>query len=644
MRKTNSFEYPNLAGAEMLAVDTETTDPHLKEMGPGARRKDGRVIGVSLATPEGKSWYFPIAHKRGRNYPPQIWQYIKDTLALPMPKVGANLMYDRDWLDFHGVDVKGPFYDVQVAEPLLDEHRRYYNLESLGKSYMGEGKLENEMKEWTELHFGKNANPKKMMAEIPAEIVGRYAKQDALLPIQIIQKQLKKLEEQGLMELFKLETEFSEVLFMMRKQGCRIDIDKVEPVSEKYSGKIKVLQEKINKSAGFEVSVYNKDDTLVKFMNQLELQYPYTSKKAPSIKTAWLLNQENTICHDIAELIKLRKFHSTFVEGSIQTHVVGDRIYGNYHQLRSDDYGTVSGRLSASKPNLQNQVGRDPVLAKDLRSLFLPEEGELFVKADYKAIEPRLAIHAAVALNVHPSIYGVQEYLNNNPDADVYQPLMDQLPHMERGKIKGLQLGTTYGMGIDKTAVELGVTIAQAKLEREDFHKGVPWLKKLNDFAKNRASTIGHITTLLKRRCRFNLWEPRKQKFPNDFNQYSDYLKWKEDHPPLEHAAAVEAYGSVKRAYVYKALNGYCQGSSADIIKKSMVDLKRNGYYDEFSPPINTVHDENDFSVPKDPKRKREAYFAIRDTMCNTVKLHIPLLVDMEIGPNWGEVKYWEET
>ena len=144
------------------------------------------------------------------------------------------------------------------------------------------------------------------------------------------------------------------------------------------------------------------------------------------------------------------------------------------------------------------------------------------------------------------------------------------------------------------------------------YHSRVPFVKQLMNAVMQRAQDSGRIRTLLGRLCRFHLWEP---------NQFGI-------HKPLQHEAALAEHGpGIKRAYTYKALNKLIQGSAADMTKKAMIDLYKEG----ITPHIQ-VHDELDISVSDNADK-------IKEIMEHTVELEVPNKVDYEHGNNWGSIK-----
>ena len=279
--------------------------------------------------------------------------------------------------------------------------------------------------------------------------------------------------------------------------------------------------------------------------------------------------------------------------------------------MRSDNGGTVTGRFSYSNPNLQQIPARNKELGPAIRSLFIPEEGHTWGCFDYSQQEPRLVVHYAALQN----LYGVGDVLDayNEGDADFHTIVAD-MAEIPRSQAKTINLGLFYGMGKNKLQAELGVSKDKADKLFRQYHNKVPFVKQLMDNVMQRAQERGQVRTLLGRLCRFHLWEP---------NQFGV-------HKALTHDAALLEHGpGIKRAYTYKALNRLIQGSAADMTKKAMIDLHRQGII-----PHIQVHDELDISV-----KGNEDVKDIIEIMENAVSLEVPNKVDYESGLNWGIIK-----
>jgi DNA polymerase I-like protein with 3'-5' exonuclease and polymerase domains len=312
----------------------------------------------------------------------------------------------------------------------------------------------------------------------------------------------------------------------------------------------------------------------------------------------------------IAKAREINKAHTTFID-SILRYQHNGRIHAEINQLRSQTGGTVTGRFSYQNPNLQQIPARNKDLGPKIRSLFIPEDGCKWGCFDYSQQEPRLVVHYA-ALYKLPSVYDVVDAYENDPNSDFHQTVAD-MAEIPRSQAKVINLGLFYGMGKTKLQAELGVTKDKAAELFNTYHNKVPFVKQLMEKASNRAQDRGQIRTLLGRLCRFHLWEP------NQFGM----------HKAMTHEEALREHGpGIKRAYTYKALNKLIQGSAADMTKKSMLELYKEGII-----PHIQIHDELDLSIESDKQAKK-----IIEVMENAVTLEVPNKVDYESGKNWGSI------
>jgi len=150
-------DFPRLEAADSIALDLETYDPHLTTHGPGWGRGDGHIVGIAVGVPTGERWYFPMRHEVGGGNldPAMVLKWAARELGRThQPKIGANLEYDTGWLAEEGVTVRGDLIDVQYAEPLLDEHRTNYSLDSLAETHLGEHKVDDALYEWLHRAYG----------------------------------------------------------------------------------------------------------------------------------------------------------------------------------------------------------------------------------------------------------------------------------------------------------------------------------------------------------------------------------------------------------------------------------------------------------------------------------------------------------
>jgi len=597
--------FPDLSKYDEIAIDLETKDPDLKNTGSGSVTSKGHIVGIAVAVHDWAG-YYPIRHEGGGNMDHgAVTKWLQDVLKTSADKIFHNAMYDVCFLRAERYEIQGRIVDTMIAGSLVDENRFRYDLGSLGRDYVGIGKNEAVLKETAE-RWGIDA--KSEMYKLPAMYVGEYAEQDAVLTLKLWQEMKKEIESQDIENIFNLETELFPCLVDMRFLGVRVDIEAAHKLKQELVSEEKRCLEKVWKETGVDVQIWAARSIEKVFQNQ-KLPYEKTAKtEAPSFTKNFLQNHSNELVKLIARAREINKAHTTFID-TILKHEHNGRIHAEINQIRSDQGGTVTGRFSYANPNLQQIPARNKDLGPRIRSLFIPEEGMTWGCFDYSQQEPRLVTHFA-ALD---GLYKVSEVLDsyNEGEADFHQIVAD-MANIPRSQAKTINLGLFYGMGKNKLQAELGISKEDAEDLFRTYHDKVPFVKMLMENVSRRAQEKGHVRTLLGRRCRFPLWEP---------NQFGI-------HKPLKHEEALLEHGpGIRRAFTYKALNKLIQGSAADMTKKAMVELHKEG----ITPHIQ-VHDELDISVDGNADK-------IKEIMETAVELEVDNKVDYESGPNWGTIK-----
>lgn len=629
---TPPTEFPNLRDAGMLCIDLETCDTGLQAgKGPGEFRDDSYIAGVAVGTEDGNQWYFPIQHEGGGNLDrDKVLQWCRDELCRPdQAKIGANLLYDLGYFYQAGVEVSGPFHDVQLAEPLIDEHAFTYALDALGQKYLKEGKDDEAMYHWLAKSYGGNATRREQAGRIhlaPPALAGPYAESDVRLPFQIFRQQEKVLEKEGLREVYDLERRLIPMLLHMRRRGVRVDLQRAEQLHDTLMERIKRDQAALNKMAGFSVNVDANSD-LVRLFKKTDLKYPTTGKGNPSFTGDFLKHHQHPVTDLIVNVRKWRKFDGTFVQGYIFDSHINGRLHCSFHQLRSDTNGTVSGRFSSSNPNLQNIPARDPELGPLVRGLFIPEEGCSWEKNDYSQIEYRLMLHYALGDEAEAA----RQKFKDDPSTD-YHAMVAKWSGLDRKPAKNLNFGIIYGLGKDAMMQQYGWSAAKVEELTSTYHEKIPYARPLMDETMRVAGKRGYIKTLMGRRCRFNKWEPAR--WPD--KEKDKCTKWTAR--TLREAETEWPNEKLKRGFTYAALNRVLQGGAADVMKKAMADCWDAGVFDRVGAPHLTVHDELDQSRPEEPWALEDMAEA-RHIMETCVDLKLPIKVDSEVGTNWGNVK-----
>ena len=608
--------FPDLHDAKEISIDVETRDPDLKSRGPGWPTQNGEVVGYAIAV-AGWKGYFPVGHVGGGNLDKgQIHKYLKKVFAAPGDKIMHNAQYDLGWIRAMGFEVNGRIIDTMMTAALLDENRFSYSLNALCYDLLGKTKSEKTLVEAAR-EFG--VDPKGEMYKLPAMYVGPYAEVDAEITLDLWHHLKVLLTKEDLWEVWKLETALLPHLVSMTERGIRIDMDEAERSKQALFKREKDTLREIKKLAGSGVEIWAAA-SISKAFDKAGLAYPKTDKGAPSFTKSFLAEHPHKLPQLITQARNLNKVHGTFLD-SILKYTHQGRIHSHINQVRSDDRGAISGRISMNNPNLQQLPSRDPELGPMIRRLFLPEEGRQWAAIDSSQQEPRIMTHLA-------KVYG--EYLNSplpgaeelvkeyqdNPDAD-FHSIVAEMAGISRSQAKICNLSMMYGMGKAKLALQLDIPEQAAKELIEQYHERVPFVKLLTKGVQKRLEdprSSGSIRSLKGRKCRFDLWEPATFKL----------------HKALPKEEAIAAHGPttrLKRSFTYKALNRLIQASAADMTKQAMVDVCEAG-----DIPLLQVHDELAFSVEDKRHAKKLAQI-----MENAIKLTVPNRCDIDIGPSWGE-------
>lgn len=616
---------PSWSGAKRVGVDVETRDPSLGKLGPGVRRKGSYVVGVSFALEDGEAFYLPVRHACGDNVDPeQAWRYLRDQAReYEGIVVGHNLQYDLDWLAQNGVEFPKAkrFRDTLIAAPLLYELHKSYTLDSLAKRaklpLKDEEHLRRAAHQW-------RVDPKNEMWKLPARHVGAYGEHDAVLPLKILRKQERELEDNGLWEIYELESRVLPALVRMIRRGVRVDLPALGKVAEwTYREEAKALavvkaQTGVTLSPGTPSNPTGdvwKAEACAKALVADGVQVPTTPKtNRPSVDNKLLQGHGSEASLALLRARKVNKLRTTFC-ASIEAHAVNGRIHCTFNQLKRDRddgragvKGTRSGRLSADHPNLQQQPGdRDPELAKLIRRVYVPEEGKLWAGPDLSQQEPRMAVHFAYRAKCTGSQAAVDQY-HKDPNTD-FHTWMSQITGLRRRLAKDNFFGVLYGMGGARLCRELGLPTKWVPSRRtgdmievagdegqaiiDQFERTVPWAKELSTKCKNTVEKRGYIITAGGRHIHF-------PKLPGGGFDWA-----------------------------HKGLNGLIQGSSADQVKMAMVAIDEAGIYLQLQE-----HDELTASVDTE----KEA-IGMAELMRDAMKLAVPVKVDVEVGQSWGEVK-----
>ncbi len=626
------MRYPDLSGAKLIALDTETYDPHLQDLGPGQYRKDGsRLLGVSLSDGQGFSEYYNLGHydcdkeERTNNV-----RYLRDVLGSDTPKLGQNIIYDIDWLENgeYKIKVNGPLASIETAEALLDETQLEYNLDFMSRKYLGHGKTKLKVQRFCDENRLKG-DFRRWLWKMPYDMVREYAIGDADDPHKIFAVQRPMLVEQDMLDLFNLECELMRCLVLLRKTGVPIDQDKRDRNGLRVQNIIETREQALFERYG-EFN-YMSTQQLAAVFDREGIRYPYNvmyenpngkvveleavylddldkdriRRANPTIAAAFFKRFEKELPFvKYVHRLRLAKHHlNTFIMGSHVRFVGEDGLmHPQFFNMRNDTLGalkgTRSGRLSGANPNLQQQPakGVDEYWGQICREDFVPFPDCWWGKIDYSQIEYRFMAHFARG----PGSEELRAAYNSNPDQDYHQFIMD-LTGLKRRYAKNLNFGVAFGMGAKHMAELFGWSIEYAYEILNVYHARAPYIKATISDVESVAKRRGYIKTFLKRRS--HLTNPSKA--------YTMYCR-------------------------------LVQGSAADLMKKSMVECFHAGVFDALPPHV-TVHDELGVSVPK-TKAGLDAFREMQHIMETCLKLRVPIKAEAELGRSWADVEEFDWT
>ena len=579
-----------LSETKTFAFDTETT---------GLSPMLAQLVGISISPAAGESYYIPVGHA-GMMQSPQL--PLQEVVARLRPvfndanksKLAHNGKFDMEILAEAGIDVTNLASDTMIAAYLLSEP-------SLGLKSLAFSRLGIEMTPISNLiGSGSKQIP---MSQVEIEKASDYSCADADMTGRLNEVLTKELKSQELWQLFdEVEMPLVPVLFTMEENGIALDKNILNRMSRELGEQITMLEGEIYSRAGQKFNI-NSPAQLGAMLSE-KLQIDAVKKKSGGYSTAADvlegLRNVNPIIGYILDYRQLTKLKSTYVDALPElVNPKTGRIHTSFNQTR-----TTTGRLSSSDPNLQNIPIRDEQ-GRRIREAFIAPAGSYLMGVDYSQIDLRALAHLSQDENLL-NAFRHDEDIHAATAAQLYGVPPSQVTPAMRRLAKTVNFGVIYGMS--------GYGLEQAtELSREEAGKFItayfekyPGVKKYLELTKEQARQTGYVQTIL----------GRKRLIP-EINA---------------------ANRQVREAAERMAINMPVQGTSADIIKKAMVNLHRAMLKRELkSKMLLQVHDELVFEVPE--SEMTEMRLLVPEMMVNAIKLSIPLKVDTKVGRNWGEME-----
>ena len=362
-----------------VAVDIETYDPHLEDFGDGAIRNDGRILCVGIY-----DGFIPACYDV--EHP-----YVREVLGDPsITKVFHNGVYDLSWLQLgYNIPVKGRCEDTMTREALLDAYAGAYNLDACCFRRGVIGKKRDTLEDWWERQ-GLKGKVMKNLHVVPRDILEAYCNQDCIATYELYFAQQPLLEKEDLVHVNDLEVRLYPLLMEMKRNGFRIDWPACEALSNELNARYNAGHQALLKQYPY-LESYGSPIAMERLFRELGIELVYKEgKKRPSFAQDVLERIHHPVIEQIKGLKQTNTVLNKFIDGAIPNYMYRGRIHSTIIPMLRDEGGTVTGRMSSRDCNMQNIPARDQKTGKEVRSLFLPEEGCSLGAWDYQQIEYRV--------------------------------------------------------------------------------------------------------------------------------------------------------------------------------------------------------------------------------------------------------------
>lgn len=552
-------------------------------------RGQKKIKAVSFSFEEGKAFYVVMpqeetAYNNAR-------KLLKDVLEDEnIRKVCYNAKKEMFLLRETGIKPKGIFFDVLLADYLIDPARSKYDLAGMAIRCLG-----------YKLHFLTNAQAADKTGQTTMELStdtdeknSTSEESDIIFRLYGVQKKTLKVKELDAL-FYDVEMPLVEVLFDMETEGVDIDLEYLKKGSISISEKLCRATSEIYSLAGEEFNI-NSPKQLQNILYE-KLGLPTVKKTKTGFSTdesvLKILAKKHSLPKILLEYRELNKLKTGYYD-SLMNLAVDSKIYGRFNQAV-----TATGRLSSSEPNLQN-IPIKTELGRGVRRAFIARGKEqILLSADYSQIELRVLAHLSADESLMEA-FKKGEDIHTFTAELIFDCSREHVTKKMRRIAKTVNFGIAYGMSPFGLAKDLDIGFEEAQKFIEAYFERYPGIKSFIDETIDGAAKNGFVTTILKRRRYISGLGARDKKMK----------------------------GFAERI----AVNTPVQGTAADIIKLAMIKCQEAFGSSEVRMIIQ-VHDELVFKIPK--KSLNEAAGKIKDIMENVIKLKVPLKVDMKAGKNW---------
>jgi DNA polymerase-1 len=562
-----------------ISIDTETSSPSpmLAEL-----------VGISFSKDPVTAYYIPLSHSY-QGAPGQLpKQYVLDRIrhVLENPgisKTGHNIKYDLIILKREGIDIRGIAFDTMIASYLLNPNKANHNLTDTAMDSLG---IKKGIKDFS---------------EVIVEDAARYSGEDSAVPLRLKKHFEPELEREGLEKLFhEIEIPLIEVLANMEMAGVRIDMQMMDSFSKQMARELTSIEQRIYFIAGGEFNINSPKQLQEILFEKLGLKPARKTKTgySTSIDVLEQLALQHELPGEIIEYRALAKLKSTYVDALPKlAHPKTGRLHTSFNQTV-----TATGRLSSSDPNLQNIPIRGEWGGK-IREAFIAENGNLLISSDYSQIELRILAHLSGDEKLI-EIFKNDGDIHTGTACELFGVQAKEVTDDMRRNAKTVNFGIVYGISPYGLSRQLDIPPEEARYYIDTYFARHSGVKNYIDAVIEEAADKGYVSTLFDRKRPV----PELKSSNRNIRQLGERL----------------------------AINSPVQGSAADIIKLSMINIWKRLKRDKFKTKmLLQVHDELLLEATKEEKDEVEQL--VREKMENAVQLRVPLKVNIGTGRNWAE-------
>ena len=521
----------------------------------------------------------------------------------------VSMDFSRKYIIFRqeGIKINNMGFDAKIAAYLLDPTNNKLSFEDIVENQLDIDindylKKPEEKQEQINLFDALDLQQEKNEKEAK-----QYRKEKLCLETYLLSRlekeMTKKLEEINILELFKnIEMPTVEVLSEMQWNGMYANKEELERFGNKLKEQLEIKTKMIYEMAGEEFNINSTKQLGEILFEKKKLPVIKKTKSGYSTDVDVLekLKKEDPIIEQILEYRQLQKLNSTYVEG-LKPYInpITNRIHSFFHQTI-----TATGRISSTEPNLQNIPTRFE-LGKQVRKIFEPEKGKIYIDADYSQIELRVLAHMSQDEHMMQAFRN-NEDIHRQAASKVFKTPIDEVTKEQRSSAKAVNFGIVYGISDFGLGEQLGISRKMAKQYIEEYLEEYAGIKKYMDEVTETAKNKGYVETLFHRR------------------RYIPELKSKNY--------------NVRQFGMRAAMNTPIQGTAADIMKIAMINVYNRLRKEKIDAKIVLqVHDE--MMIEAAIEEAESVKEILKYEMENAVKLSVPLIAEVSEANNWYDCK-----